>query len=317
MGQKLHGRATTTYAVRKAIQESKESLIKLSERYNINPKTVLKWKNRSSVADIKPGPTHPKSTVLSLEEEAIIIAFRKHSQLGLDDCLYSLKEQIPKLTRSSLHRCLQRHGISQLPRLKKEKKEHKPFKKYEPGYIHIDITEIHSQEGKLYLFVAIDRTTKYCFVRLYKNQSKKESLSFLEELKLSFPCEIKIILTDNGLQFTHHAYKKEEKQKHAFSALCMKYGIEHRLTKPYHPWTNGQVERINRTIKEATVKKFFYKDHLTLEKHLKSFINLYNYAKPLKTLKGNTPYQEILLYLNKNKDKSSFNPNHLSAGRNT
>ena len=115
MGQILHGSATTTEAVRRAIQNSQESLRALAKRYGINQKTVRKWRGRSSVADLPTGPKTKQSTVLTLEEEAMIVAFRRHTLLPLDDCLYTLQPTIPHLTRSSLHRCLQRHGISRLP----------------------------------------------------------------------------------------------------------------------------------------------------------------------------------------------------------
>src|SRR6202165_977517 len=117
MGQILHGCATTTEAVRRAIQHSQESLRALAKRYGINQKTVAKWKKRSSVADHPTGPKDPRSTVLSIGDEAIIVAFRRHTLLPLDDCLYALQPTIPHLTRSSLHRCLQRHGISRLPQV--------------------------------------------------------------------------------------------------------------------------------------------------------------------------------------------------------
>ncbi len=107
MGQVLHGSATKpalgldrgTEAVRRAIQHSQESLRALAGRYGINQKTVAKWKKRSSVSDTPTGPKNPKSTVLSIEEEAIIVAFRKHTLLPLDDCLYALQATIPNLTR--------------------------------------------------------------------------------------------------------------------------------------------------------------------------------------------------------------------------
>ncbi len=76
-----------------------------------------------------------------------------------------------------------------------------------------------------------------------------------------------------------------------FDRLCFVHGIEHRLTKPNHPWTNGQVERINRTIKDATVKRYFYDTHNQLKAHLTDFLRAYNFARRLKTLKGLTPYQ--------------------------
>ena len=115
MGQVLHGSATTTEAVRRAIQNSQASLRQLATRFGINQKTVAKWKNRESVADLRTGPKAPHSTVLSQEEEAVIVALRRHTLLPLDDCLYALQPTIPHLTRSSLHRCLQRHDISRLP----------------------------------------------------------------------------------------------------------------------------------------------------------------------------------------------------------
>jgi hypothetical protein len=80
------------------------------------------------------GPKEPKSTVLTVKEEAVIVAFRRHTLLPLDDCLYSLQATIPHLTRSSLHRCLQRHGISRLPDVEGDKPDKKRFKSYPNGF---------------------------------------------------------------------------------------------------------------------------------------------------------------------------------------
>jgi transposase-like protein len=70
----------------------------VSKRYGINQKTVAKWRKRTSVADLPTGPKEPKSTMLSIEEEAIIVAFRKHTFLPLDDCLYSLQAVFSAMT---------------------------------------------------------------------------------------------------------------------------------------------------------------------------------------------------------------------------
>ncbi len=129
MGQVLHGSATTTEAVRRAIQHSQESLRALAGRYGINQKTVAKWKKRTSVADRPTGPKQPKSTVLTIEDEAIVVAFRRHTLLPLDDCLYALQATVPHLTRSSLHRLLQRHGISRLPEVGGDKPGKQAFKR--------------------------------------------------------------------------------------------------------------------------------------------------------------------------------------------
>ena len=117
MGQILHGSATTTHAVRTAIQRSKAPLKELAAQHGLNHKTVAKWRKRAFVHDAPMGPKTPHSTVLTSEEEAIVVAFRKHTLLPLDDCLYALQATIPHLTRSSLHRCLKRHGISRLPEI--------------------------------------------------------------------------------------------------------------------------------------------------------------------------------------------------------
>src|SRR4028119_347062 len=142
MGQVLHGSATTTEAVRRAIQNSQECLRALATRHGINLKTVAKWKKRTSVADLPTGPKSPTSIVLSADEEAVIVAFRRHTLLPLDDCLYALQPTIPHLTRSALHRCLQRHGISRLPDVEGDKPKRQRFKSYPIGFFHIDIAEL-------------------------------------------------------------------------------------------------------------------------------------------------------------------------------
>ncbi len=157
MGQVLHECATTTEAIRRAIQNSEVSLRALSKRYGTNQKTVAKWRKRTSLADLPTGPREPHSTILSLGEEATIVAFRRHTLLPLDDCLYALQPTIPHLTRSSLHRCLQRHDISRLPEVAGDKEPKKKFKSYPIGYFHFDIAEVQTAEGKLYLFVATSR----------------------------------------------------------------------------------------------------------------------------------------------------------------
>ena len=133
MGQVLHGSARTTEAVRRAIQLREESVRVLAKRYGVSPTTVQKWRKRSTTADAPMGPKEPRSTVLRPEEEAIIVAFRRHTLLPLDDCLYGLQPTIPHLTRSALHRCLQRYGISRLSEVEGDKPQKKRFASYPIG----------------------------------------------------------------------------------------------------------------------------------------------------------------------------------------
>ena len=320
MGQILHGSATTTEAIRRAIQHSQASLRALARRYGINAKTVAKWKKRSSVADLPTGPREPKSTVLSIEEEAIVIAFRRHTLLPLDDCLYALQATIPHLTRSSLHRCLQRHGVSRLPQVDGDTPDKRKFKPYPIGYFHIDIAEVRTTEGKLHLFVAIDRTSKFAFVELHEKADRPTAVRFLEALIAAVPYRLHTVLTDNGIQFADLPRNRDgwtaRYRIHRFDQICRANGIEHRMTKPYHPWTNGQVERMNRTIKEATVKRFHYESHDELNSHLTSFVAAYNFAKRLKTLKGLTPYEFICKAWTKEPARFTLNPIHQMPGLN-
>ena len=330
MGQVHHGSATTTAAIRRAIQHSQASLRQLAKRYGINPKTVAKWKKRHSTADRKTGPSEPKSTVLSIEDEAVIVAFRRHTLLPLDDCLYALQPTIPHLTRSSLHRCLQRHGISRLPETDGDKPLRSKFKRYPIGFFHIDIAEVRTAQGKLYLLVAIDRTSKFAFAELHEKATRRVAGNFLRALAAAVPYKIHTVLTDNGTHFTEPSgnawtpteIKAMRAEKvffrcHSFEAACADLDIEHRLTKPRHPWTNGQVERMNRTIKDATVKRFYYESHDQLRQHLADFVSAYNFARRLKTLRGLTPYEAICKAWTDEPSRFIQDPHHQIPGPNT
>jgi transposase InsO family protein len=130
------------------------------------------------------------------------------------------------------------------------------------------IAEVQTAEGKLYLYVAIDRTSKFAFVQLVKT-GRTSASAFLEALMAAVPYKIHIVLTENGVQFTFPPRYADgptaSYMTHMFDMRCRENGIEHRLTKIKHPWTNGQVERMNRTIKEATVKRYHYDRHEQLE----------------------------------------------------
>jgi transposase InsO family protein len=329
MGQILHGSATTTEAIRRAIQHSQASLRQLAKRYGINPKTVAKWKARSATADERTGPREPRSSVLSVAEEAVVIAFRRHTLLPLDDCLYALQPSIPHLTRSSLHRCFQRHGVSRLPDTDGDKPQRSRFKHYPIGFFHIDIAEVRTEQGKLYLLVAIDRTSKFAFVQLHEKATRRIAGDFLRALAATVPYKVRIVLTDNGTHFTDptgDGWTPEDIKAmradgmlfrcHSFEMACADLDIEHRLTKPRHPWTNGQVERMNRTIKDATVKRFYYETHDELRKHLADFVAAYNYARRLKTLRGLTPYEAICKAWAESPSLFTANPHHQLPGPN-
>jgi transposase-like protein len=265
-----------------------------------------------------------------MEEEAVIVAFRRYTLLPLDDCLYALQPTIPHLTRSSLHRCLQRHGISKLTDVDGDKPARKKFKAYPIGYFHIDVAEVRTEQGKLHMFVAIDRTSKFAFVELHEKATTAVSADFLRRLLKAVPYKVHTVLTDNGIQFTtpgaggsavplikEAMAAGEIIWAHAFEYACAMADIEHRTTKPKHPWTNGQVERMNRTIKEATVKRYYYESHDQLRQHLADFVTAYNFGRRLKTLKGLTPYEYICKCWTNEPERFRLDPTHQFPGLNT
>ena len=143
------------------------------------------------------------------------------------------------------------------------------------------------------------------------------------------PYKIYTILTDcpkgtlrvNGIQFRFAPRYADgptaRYMTHMFDMRCQENGIEHRFTKINHPWTNGQVERMNRTIKEATVKRYHYESHDQLRQHLQLFVDAYNHARRLKSLRGLTPYEYIARIWKEDPDRFKVDPYHHSSGLNT
>jgi hypothetical protein len=321
MGSVLHGSARTTPRVRAELQASQESSRALAARYSLDPKTVRKWRGRTTTCDAPMGPKDPKSTVLTPAEEAIVVEFRRRTLLPLDDVLGFLMDTIPNLSRSALHRCLQRHGISRLPKDETADKRSR-FKTYEIGYVHIDSCELRHADGKLIMFLAIDRVSKFTYVEFHDSAGKMEGSAFLRNVVAAFPYQIHKVLTDNGMAFADLPKNRDGPSRrylgpHIFDRVCIENGIEHRLTKPYHPWTNGQAERMNRTIKDATVKVFHYDDLESLKAHVVAFVAAYNFAKHLKALRWRTPYQAICDAWTKDKSIFKIDPHHLIPGPHT
>src|SRR5215216_7573343 len=285
----LHGSARTTPRVRAELQASQEATRVLAARYGLNPKTVTKWRQRTTTADQPMGPSRPRSTVLTEAEEAIIVAFRRRTLLPLDDVLGCLRESIPTLTRSALHRCLVRHGLSRLPKTEETTSKRKRFAETKIGYVHIDSCEPRLAEGKLHMFLAIDRVSKFTHVAFFGANTKMNGAAFLREVVEAFPYRIHTVLTDNGMAFADLPQYRDGPTArwmgHIFDRVCRENGIEHRLTKPYHPWTNDQAERRNRTVKDATIKAFHYPGLDALKAHVLAFVRAYNFAKHLKALR--------------------------------
>jgi hypothetical protein len=187
MGQLLHGSARTTAAVRRAIQYRQESRAKLASRDDLRSKTVAKWKKRTQVHDAPRGPKQPRSTGLTVAEEALMVAFRKPTLLPLNDCLSTWQATRPYLTRSARHRGLPRPDISRLPDLGGEKLAKKELKSYAIGSFPIDIVEVRTAEGQRYVFVAIDRICKCADAEWHEETNTMVAAQFRRKVIAAVP----------------------------------------------------------------------------------------------------------------------------------
>jgi transposase InsO family protein len=324
MAPGLHGSARTTPRVRAELQGSQEATRALAARYGLNPKTVAKWRRRATTADQRMGPSRPRSSVLTEAEEAIVVEFRRRTLLPLDDVLGCLREAIPALSRSALHRCLQRHGISRLPQDPERASKRKRFAETAIGYVHIDACELRLSEGKLFMFLAIDRVSKFVHVAFFDANTKLNGAAFLRQVVAAFPYKLHTVLTDNGMAFADLPRNRGRHPEieaifggHIFDRVCREHGITHKLTRPYHPWTNGQAERMNRTVKEATIKAFHYPDLDALRAHVLAFVTAYNFAKHLKALRWRTPFQAVCDAWKADPAPFKIDPRHLIPGPHT
>ena len=294
----LHKNARTTPAVRTEIAASNDTAAVLAKRYGITEQTVYKWKKRQSVADLS-HTAHRLQTQLSPAQEVVVVHLRRTLLLPLDDLLAVTREFIcDKVSRSGLDRCLRRHGVGNLNALKPKEPQptHKAFKAYEPGYVHMDVKylpQMQDQDQRSYLFVAIDRATRWVFVQIKANKSAASAKAFLKALYKACPMKISKLLTDNGKEFTDRLFATRERQatgNHEFDMLCKDLGIEHRLTKPRTPKTNGMVERFNGRIADI-LRTHRFNSAEDMNQTLMRYVSLYNHQLPQSALQSKTPIQ--------------------------
>ena len=296
----LHKQARTTPAVRAEIAASADSVAVLAKRFNVTPATVYKWKSRESVHD-RSHTAHALQTTLTAAQEAVVVELRRTLLLPLDDLLAVTREFLcADVSRSGLDRCLRRHGVGNLHALKPAelKQPHKAFKSYTPGYLHMDVKylpQMPDEQRRRYLFVAIDRATRWVFVAIKSDKTAASARSFLKALHKACPINIVKLLTDNGKEFTDRLFASRERQpsgEHEFDRLCQQLGIEHRLTRPRTPKTNGMVERFNGRISDV-LNTHRFNSALDLEQTLLRYVALYNHQLPQSALKSKTPMQTM------------------------
>jgi transposase-like protein len=302
----LHANATTTPKVRAYIQRSKKPVAELVAELGVSETTVRRWRSRATVTDRSHTPK-TLTTSLSPMEEALICELRTKLQLPLDDIVEVMRRCVnPKLSRSAIHRCLVRHNLNRRPK-PTAKREVGTFEEATVGFIHIDLKHLPALEKrKSYAFVAIDRATRYVYLEIHPKRDAKTAAGFLKRFLDRFPHPVHTILTDNGSEFTDRfAVDMKDKPhdrpsgRHPFDLVCAKHKIDHRLTKPYRPQTNGLVERFNRRIVEAIgqqpkrgIAHRLFASHADRDAFLGRFVHDYNRTR-LKCLGYLAPLQAL------------------------
>ncbi len=233
----------------------------LAQELGVSETTIRRWRGRTVTADRSHTP-HRLAISLTPTEEELVRELRIKLDLSLDDVVEVMRRCVNKsLSRDAVYRCLRRSGLNRKPAA--EKPAPGAFEKATVGFIHIDLKYLpHLEKIKTYVFVAIDRATRYVFVEIHNKRNAATAAAFLDRFLASFPHPVHTVLTDNGSEFTDRfggarwtPSGRPPSGNHPFDRVCKAHRIEHRLTRPFKPQTNGMVERFNRRIQEAIARE--------------------------------------------------------------
>ena len=319
MSQVYHSNAKLNQHSREIIQSTELTNVELAARFNVNEKTISKWKSRNFTEDKSSRPQTIHYALNPLEKKLVELV-RLATWMSLDDLVDIVSSVIPHANKSNVSRTLQSLGISRIPEAKRDKA--KKFKEYQPGYLHIDVTYMPKLEGqKYYLFVAIDRATRLMYYKVYTHKSSKNAVAFFKECQLFFPFYITHVLTDNGLEFTDKFVGKTKtvSGNHIFDKVCKDKNVDHRLTAPFTPKTNGMVERVNGTIKDRTIKIETYQNANELIASLNQFLLFYIFTRRHGSLrtelnsKVRTPFNALSYWFNIEPELFKISPDAFRA----
>lgn len=286
----IHPQARTTPAVRAEIARSAEPASVVAKRYGISDETVRKWRKRGEQA-CQDRSSRPKRLPwrATEEERAIICAVRRATGFPLDDLTFVLRHFLPHLNRDSVYRVLKSEGLNRRPPKPTSvpAKGQGRFREYDLGFVHIDVKHLpklrtaDGQMRKRYLYVAIDRCSRFVFLAVYDAENAANAVDFLAKARKTFPFRITHILTNRGSCFTADDFER----------TCAELKLSHRKTKAYTPQTNGMVERFNGRV-ASEVLGINVAGHADLEILLTSFNHAYNRRRQ-RVLQGCSPSDKV------------------------
>jgi len=284
----IHPNARTTPAVRAEIARSSEPTGVLARRYGVSTETIRKWRKRGP-ADCQDRSARPHKLPwkASEEERAIVCALRRATGFPLDDLTFVVTHFLPHLNRDAVYRILKAEGLGRLPPAHQRKHKSGTFKEYDLGFVHMDIKHLpklqtaNGERRKRYLYVAIDRCSRWVHLAVKDDELTASAIAFLKEAIGAFPFKITHVLTDRGSCFTADGFEE----------ACRKLKLNHRKTKPYTPQTNGLVERFNGRVQREVLGITIY-SHRDLETLLRGFNQAYNMRRQ-RVLNGRSPDEVV------------------------
>lgn len=294
--------ARTTPTIRQALRESTLPVAELARRYGLSQTTVRKWRHRDDSVDRSHCPRRLQTT-LSAQQEAIVVALRRTLLLPLDDLLAVTRELIhPGASRSGLHRCLRRHGVSNLKALIRgaggPNAPKKAPKDDEPGVLHVKVAHLPQMSGEdthRHVFVAVDRATRWAYVEILPTKSAQDATGCLEHLLEAAPFRITAVLTDDARLFADRSFGDGERPatgKHPFERLCAHHRIAHGLIKPAPRQAEQGVDGLSGHMGEVLTTQPFHSGE-SLQGTLTRCASLYNHRLPQRALGGLSPVQAL------------------------
>src|SRR4051812_27708467 len=155
-----------------------------------------------------PARPHKLPWKASEEERAIVCALRRATGFPLDDLTFVVTHFLPHLNRDAVYRILKAEGLGRLPPADRSRRSHSSFREYDLGFVHLDVKHLpklrtsNGESRKRYLYVAIDRASRFVHLAVKDDETERSAVAFLKEAVQAFPFQVTHGLTDRGSCFT-------------------------------------------------------------------------------------------------------------------
>jgi transposase InsO family protein len=261
--------------------------------------TVYKWNGRYRTDGLEGLVDHsrrPHSSPKRISVRAVQEILQLRRQKGLGP--WQIAQRLG-LSQSTVYRTLCRHGLQHLR--PKQPRVVRRYEKTAPGELfHLDIKELTPLRRRTppeQQFAVLDDYSREVFSRIYPDATTRTAADFLLSALHYYQYPVQAILTDNALCFTmrHTVYPERTT---VFDKTCHELGIRHHLLQPYHPQTNGKIERFFRTVREECYDRIYFRDSEHRASALQEYVHYYNHERPHFSLRGLTPIARRNQYFN-------------------